>query len=38
VADGRRRRSERTRLSIIEAYLELLRRNSVMPTAAQLAD
>jgi hypothetical protein len=38
VADGRRRRSERTRLSIIEAYLELLCRNSVMPTAAQLAD
>jgi AcrR family transcriptional regulator len=37
-ADGRRRRSERTRLAIIEAYLELLRRNSVMPTAAQLAD
>ena len=38
VADGRRRRSERTRLAIIEAYLELLRRNPVMPTAAQLAD
>ena len=38
VADGRRRRSERTRLAIIEAYLELLRRNSMMPTAAQLAD
>ena len=38
VADGRRRRSERTRLAIIEAYVELLRRNSVMPTAAQLAD
>jgi hypothetical protein len=36
--DGRRRRSERTRLAIIEAYLELLRRNSVMPTGAQLAD
>jgi AcrR family transcriptional regulator len=36
--DGRRRRSERTRLAIIEAYLELLRRHSVMPTAAQLAD
>ena len=36
--DGRRRRSERTRLAIIEAYLELLRRYSVMPTAAQLAD
>jgi len=38
VADGRRRRSERTRLAIIDAYLELLRRNPVMPTAAQLAD
>jgi hypothetical protein len=38
VVDGRRRRSERTRLAIIEAYLELLRRHSVMPTAAQLAD
>ncbi len=36
--DGRHLRSERTRLAIIEAYLELLRRNSVMPTAAQLAD
>jgi hypothetical protein len=36
--DGRRLRSERTRLPIIEAYLELLRRYSVMPTAAQLAD
>jgi hypothetical protein len=36
--DGRRLRSERTRLAIIEAYLELLRRYSVMPTAAQLAD
>jgi AcrR family transcriptional regulator len=36
--DGRRLRSERTRLAIIEAYLELLRRNLVMPTAAQLAD
>ena len=36
--DGRHLRSERTRLAIIEAYLELLRRKSVMPTAAQLAD
>jgi AcrR family transcriptional regulator len=36
--DGRRRRSERTRLAIILAYLELLRRNPVMPTAAQIAD
>ena len=35
--DGRRLRSERTRLAIIEAYLELLRQNSSMPTAAQLA-
>jgi hypothetical protein len=36
--DGRRLRSERTRLAIIEAYLELLRRNGAMPTAAQLAE
>ena len=36
--DGRRLRSERTRLAIIEAYLELLRRNPAMPTAAQLAE
>jgi AcrR family transcriptional regulator len=36
--DGRRRRSERTRLAIIMAYLELLRRNPVMPTAAQIAE
>jgi DNA-binding transcriptional regulator YbjK len=35
--DGRRLRSERTRLAIIEAYQELLRRNSVMPTAVQIA-
>ena len=35
--DGRRLRRERTRLAIIEAYLELLRRNSRMPTAVQLA-
>jgi AcrR family transcriptional regulator len=35
--DGRRLRGERTRLAIIEAYLELLRRNPRMPTAAQLA-
>jgi AcrR family transcriptional regulator len=35
--DGRRLRSERTRLAIIEAYLELLRRNPRMPTAVQLA-
>lgn len=36
--DGRRQRSERTRQAIILAYLELLRRNGVMPTAAQIAD
>jgi AcrR family transcriptional regulator len=36
--DGRRQRSERTRLAIIVAYLELLRRNGVMPTAAQIAE
>jgi len=36
--DGRRLRSERTRLAIILAYLELLRRNPVMPTAAQIAE
>ena len=35
--DGRRQRSERTRLTIIRAYLELLRRTGVMPTAAQIA-
>lgn len=35
--DGRRQRSQRTRLSIILAYLELLRRTGVMPTAAQIA-
>jgi AcrR family transcriptional regulator len=37
-SDGRRQRSERTRLKIILAYLELLRRNPVMPTAAQIAE
>jgi AcrR family transcriptional regulator len=37
-ADGRRQRSERTRLVIIEAYLELLRWNPQMPTAGELAD
>jgi AcrR family transcriptional regulator len=36
--DGRRQRSERTRLAIVLAYLELLRRNPVMPTAAQIAE
>lgn len=35
--DGRRLRSERTRRAIIEAYLELLRRDPRMPTAAQIA-
>lgn len=35
--DGRRQRSERTRLNIIQAYLELLRRTGAMPTAAQIA-
>jgi AcrR family transcriptional regulator len=35
--DGRRLRSERTRLAIIEAYLDLLRGNPKMPTAAQIA-
>lgn len=35
--DGRRLRSERTKLTIIEAYLELLRENPQMPTAAQIA-
>jgi AcrR family transcriptional regulator len=36
--DGRRLRSERTRLVIIEAYLALLRREPKMPTAAQIAE
>ena len=36
--DGRRQRSERTRLTIIQAYLALLRRHGVMPTAAQIAE
>jgi AcrR family transcriptional regulator len=36
--DGRHLRSERTKLAIIEAYLELLRRSPVMPTAAQIAE
>ena len=35
--DGRRLRSERTKRSIIEAYLELLRESPQMPTAAQIA-
>jgi hypothetical protein len=36
--DGRRQRSVRTRLAIIEAYLELLRRDPRMPTAVQIAE
>ncbi len=35
--DGRRQRSERTRQTIIEAYLALLRENPQIPTAAQIA-
>jgi AcrR family transcriptional regulator len=35
--DGRRLRSERTRQNIIEAYLELLRRDPQIPTSAQIA-
>jgi AcrR family transcriptional regulator len=35
--DGRRLRSERTRLAIIEAYLDLLREGPRMPTAARIA-
>ena len=35
--DGRRLRSERTRLAIIEAYLDLLRGGPRMPTAARIA-
>ena len=36
--DGRRQRSERTRQTIIEAYLALLRDNPQIPTAAQIAE
>jgi AcrR family transcriptional regulator len=36
--DGRRRRSERTRQYIIEAYLALLRESPRLPTAAQIAE
>ncbi len=36
--DGRRQRSERTRQTIIEAYLALLRDNPSVPTAAQIAE
>jgi AcrR family transcriptional regulator len=36
--DGRRLRSERTRLVIIEAFLSLLRRDPKIPTAAEIAE
>ena len=36
--DGRRQRSERTRQSIVEAYLALLRESPHIPTAAQIAE
>ena len=36
--DGRHLRSERTRLAIIESYLELLPQDSVTPTASHNAD
>jgi AcrR family transcriptional regulator len=35
--DGRRLRSERTQLNIIESYLELLRRAPQIPTSTQIA-
>lgn len=35
--DGRRLRSERTRQVLIESYLELVRENLQVPTAAQIA-
>jgi AcrR family transcriptional regulator len=35
--DGRRLRSERTKQSIMEAYIELLRERAELPTAAQIA-
>jgi AcrR family transcriptional regulator len=35
--DGRRLRSERTRQTIMEAYIELLRERPEIPTAAQIA-
>jgi AcrR family transcriptional regulator len=38
VVDGRRLRSERTRLLIIEAYLDLLREDRQIPTSAQIAE
>ncbi len=36
--DGRRLRSERTRLAIVEAYIELLREDPRIPTAATIAE
>jgi AcrR family transcriptional regulator len=36
--DGRRRRSERTRQYIIEAFLALLSENTRVPTSAQIAE
>ena len=36
--DGRRQRSERTKQTIIEAYLALLRESRHIPTAAQIAE
>jgi len=36
--DGRRLRSERTRLAIIEAYLDLLRENPRIPPATAIAE
>ena len=35
--DGRRQRSERTRLSIINAYMALLLEHRDIPTAGQIA-
>ena len=35
--DGRRRRSERTRKALIEAYLDLLRENQQPPTTPEIA-
>jgi AcrR family transcriptional regulator len=36
--DGRRQRSERTKQTIVEAYLALLRDSRQIPTAAQIAE
>ncbi len=36
--DGRRQRSERTKQTIVEAYLALLRESRQIPTAAQIAE